>query len=257
MSNSALATYSRISPNRTTPRTAKIDTITPHCVAGNLSIESTLGLSRFITYDPVGGASCNYAIGSDGRIGLGVPEADRSWCSSNKANDMRAITMEIANDGGADTGWHMSDKAIEAFIKLSVDICKRYGFKGVYYDSNKDNPHTNDGFMRITLHCWYAAKAFPGAYFIGQLPSIVTEINKRMGNPIPVAPAEVPPVVPTPPATQTNAGTATTSTPSEWAVDTWEWAKKNKITDGSNPQGAATREMIVAMIKNYHDNVSA
>ena len=34
MSNSPLVTYSRISPNRTSPRNHKIDTITIHCIVG-------------------------------------------------------------------------------------------------------------------------------------------------------------------------------------------------------------------------------
>lgn len=36
--------------------------------------------------------------------------------------------------------------------------------------------------------------------------------------------------------------------PSPWAEESWEWAKKEKITDGSNPKGNATREEVVAMI---------
>lgn len=36
--------------------------------------------------------------------------------------------------------------------------------------------------------------------------------------------------------------------PSNWAKESWEWAKKNGITDGSNPKGTATREEVIAMI---------
>ena len=36
--------------------------------------------------------------------------------------------------------------------------------------------------------------------------------------------------------------------PSSWAKEAWEWAKKNKITDGSNPKDTATREEIITMI---------
>ena len=35
--------------------------------------------------------------------------------------------MELANDGGASTNWHVSDRAIEACINLCVDICRRNG----------------------------------------------------------------------------------------------------------------------------------
>ena len=39
------------------------------------------------------------------------------------------------------------------------------------------------------------------------------------------------------------------STPSKWAEDTWELAKKQGITDGSGPHGLCTREEVVALIE--------
>ena len=42
MSNSSLVSYTKISPNKTSPSNYKIDTITIHCVVGQLSVE-TLG----------------------------------------------------------------------------------------------------------------------------------------------------------------------------------------------------------------------
>ena len=40
MSNSALISYTKLSPNHSGKRTKKIDTITIHCMAGQLSVES-------------------------------------------------------------------------------------------------------------------------------------------------------------------------------------------------------------------------
>ena len=40
MSNSALVSYTKISPNSTNPRNHKIDKITIHHMAGNLSVET-------------------------------------------------------------------------------------------------------------------------------------------------------------------------------------------------------------------------
>ena len=101
--NSPLATYKKISPNKTSPRNRSIDTITIHCMAGNLSVESCGDLFSKSSRQ----ASSNYGIGSDGRIALYVEEKDRSWCSSNKTNDHRAVTIEVANDGGSNTGWQI------------------------------------------------------------------------------------------------------------------------------------------------------
>lgn len=187
---SSLTSFTKLSPNCTKPRTEKISRLTPHCVAGNLTIESILGLSRFVNSDPVNGASCNYAIGSDGRKGLGVEEKNRSWCTSSRTNDMQAITFEIANDGeGPD--WHMSEKAINGWLDLAVDIAKFYNFKQVAYRI-KPNDIANDevedwidtwsppNTMIITLHNWFKNKACPGPYFTRQLPWLTNEINRRL-----------------------------------------------------------------------------
>lgn len=44
--------------------------------------------------------------------------------------------------------------------------------------------------------------------------------------------------------------------PSSWAKDAWEWAIKEGITDGTNPQGAITREQVVTMLHRYHQKVA-
>lgn len=86
MSNSALICYTKLSPNHSGNRTHTIDTISIHCMAGNLSVESCGALFAKSSRQ----ASSNYGIGSDGRIALYVPEAYRSWCTSSRANDQRA-----------------------------------------------------------------------------------------------------------------------------------------------------------------------
>ena len=66
MNNSPLVSYIKISPNKTSPRNHKIDTITIHCVVGQLTAEQIGEL--FIK--PSRGASSNYGIGFDGSIGI-------------------------------------------------------------------------------------------------------------------------------------------------------------------------------------------
>ena len=176
MSNSTLATYTRISPNRTSPRNHKIDTITIHCMAGNLTVERCGEIfakrSRM--------ASSNYGIGSDGRIGLYVEEKDRSWCSSNKANDMRAITIEVANDGGAATGWHVSDAAMTSLIALVTDICRRNGIKQLLWKGDKKLIGQVEK-QNMTVHRWFKNKACPGDYLYGKHAYIAAEVNKHLG----------------------------------------------------------------------------
>ena len=65
MSNSKLVNYTRISPNRTSPRKNIIKKITIHHMAGNLTVESC----GEVFASSAAQASSNYGIGTDGRIG--------------------------------------------------------------------------------------------------------------------------------------------------------------------------------------------
>lgn len=177
MSNSNLVSYTRISPNKNHPRNHKIDTITIHCMAGNLSVETCGNL--FASKNKL--ASSNYGIGSDGRIALYVDENDRSWCSANSANDNRAITIEVANDGGADTGWHVSDDAMDSLIKLCADICKRNGIKQLLWKADKNLIGKVEQ-QNMTVHRWFANKSCPGNYLYNKHGYIASEVNKLLGN---------------------------------------------------------------------------
>lgn len=173
MSNSPLVSYTKISPNKTTPRNHKIDTITIHCVVGQLSVE-TLG-SIFAKKSKK--ASCNYGIGADGRIGMYVQEKDRSWCSSNAANDHRAITIECASD--TKHPYAINDKVYASLIKLCTDICKRNGIKELKWKGDKrliGNPSKQN----ITVHRWFANKSCPGDYIYNRLGNIAKAVNTNL-----------------------------------------------------------------------------
>ena len=45
------------------------------------------------------------------------------------------------------------------------------------------------------------------------------------------------------------------NTPSSWAKEAWEWAKKEGITDGTRPKDTMTREEMVTMLHRYHKKV--
>lgn len=174
MSNSSLVDFTKISPNKNAPRNHKIDTITIHCVAGQASVES-LG-SRFAQSSVA--ASSNYGIGSDGRIGMYVEEKDRSWCSSNAANDNRAITIECASD--ATHPYAINDKVYKALIDLCTDICKRNGIKELKWKGDKSLIGQPDK-QNMTVHRWFANKACPGDYIYNRLGQIAVEVNNRLG----------------------------------------------------------------------------
>lgn len=176
MSNSPLVSYTKISPNKTSPRNKKIDTITIHCVVGQCSVE-TLGNIFAPTSRQ---ASSNYGVGVDGRIGMYVEEKDRSWCSSNAANDHRAITIEVASD--TTEPYAVNDKAFAALIDLVTDICQRNGIKKLVWSTNKEDRVNHKNGCNMTVHRDYANKSCPGTYLYERHGQIADEVNKRLGS---------------------------------------------------------------------------
>lgn len=175
MSNSSLVSYTRISPNKNSPRNHAIDTITIHCYVGQASVESAgEWFSRSSTQ-----ASCNYMIGSDGRIGLIVDERDRSWCSSNAANDHRAVTIECASD--STHPYAINSKVYVSLINLVEDICRRNGIPELRWKGDKTLIGQIDK-QNMTVHRWFKNKACPGNYIYSRLGQIAAEVNARLGS---------------------------------------------------------------------------
>lgn len=175
MSNSKLISCTMISPNKNSPRNHKIDTITIHCVVGQCSAERIGEIFKPTSRQ----ASSNYGIGYDGRIGMYVEEKDRSWCSSNAANDNRAITIEVASD--TTHPYAVNAKAYAALLDLVTDICRRNGIKKLVWSTNKNERVNHLNGCNMTVHRDYANKSCPGDYLYERHGAIAAEVNKRLG----------------------------------------------------------------------------
>lgn len=186
---SPLSKVTIISPNKS-KRTHRIDTITIHCMACNGSIA---GIGRAFA-NPKKKASSNYGIDSNGLIGCYVPEEYRSWCSSSTSNDDRAITVEVANDGGA-PDWHVSPAAISALCDLLTDVCRRNNIKALKWRADKSLIGQVE-LQNMTVHRWFKNKACPGDYLYNLHGSIAAVVNQRLGVdtviPIPAPDPKVP-----------------------------------------------------------------
>ena len=145
------------------PRNSPIDRITIHHMAGNSKAVNAA------QYHKNGNTvSANYYIGSDGSIVSGVSENRRSWCSSSPANDHRAITIEVANNGGAPI-WPISDQAYNSLINLCVDICLRYNFSLNW---------TGDANGSLTTHDMFKETEYPGPHLKNNMDNIAKHVNK-------------------------------------------------------------------------------
>ncbi len=173
MNNSSLITYTKLSANCTKPRNHAIDTITIHCFVGQVTAKSGCDAFKRIT-----AASCNYVVGHDGSIGLCVEEANRSWCTSSKSNDHRAVTIEVASD--TKHPYAVTDKAYEALINLVADICKRNKIKKLVWSEDKNDRINHLNGCNMTVHRDFANKACPGEYLYSRHGDIATKVNKLL-----------------------------------------------------------------------------
>jgi hypothetical protein len=223
-------TYTKYSPNHSGLRTHAIDRITPHCVVGQLSVESLGGIFA----NEERWASSNYGIGADGRVALYVDEANRSWCSSDARNDQRAVTIECASD--TEDPYAMNTAVWDALVRLCADICARNGKNRLIWIPDREialNYDLEPDEMLLTVHRWFAAKSCPGDWLfnrLGELANAVTKILNPSGTGVP----------------------GDGDTPHEWAADAVEWAVSRGILRGRGNTLAlndpVTREEMCVML---------
>lgn len=181
-SNSKLIADYKISPNKNNPndpntphRNHKIDTITIHCSAGVTQVYAIANLySKSATE-----ASVNYAIGSDGKILMILEEKDRSWASSNSANDNRAVTIEVASE--VNSPYAVTDEAYKALIKLVTDICQRNNIEKLVWSEDSATRIKHLDGANMTVHRDFANKACPGDYLYSRMGDIASQVNKNLG----------------------------------------------------------------------------
>lgn len=177
MSNSPLVSYTKLSPNNSGTRTHAIDRITPHCIVGQMSVEDAG------TWFAQTGAqcSCNYMIGKDGRVALIVPESQRSWCSSSRENDQRAVTIECASDKTAP--YAFNSVVYARLIELCTDICRRNGKKKLLWLADKEKtlaytPAADE--MILTVHRWFANKSCPGDWMYERMGDLAEKVTENL-----------------------------------------------------------------------------
>lgn len=160
MSNSTLVDYTRLSPNYSAGR-VNITKIAVHYVAGPCTIY-TVG---DIFANPNREASSNYCVDLEGRVGLYVSEHNRSWCTSSRWADERAITIEVSNyaDGSVSAaGW-------SKLVELMVDICRRNGISDFRYTGTRDG--------QLLAHRWFANTDCPGDWLYQRFPQLAETVN--------------------------------------------------------------------------------
>lgn len=163
--------------------------IIPHHMAG---IMSGAGCANYFVNNGLEN-SANYCIGNGGDISCNVAEEYGPWTSSFSKADKYAITIEVSNSSNTSSDWPVSDTAIDALVRLMVDLIKRYpslGGKAVFDPADEKivvaaraayaDIHCNGN---ILLHNWTdpGRKICPGPYMTRNMSDICKEVNKRLG----------------------------------------------------------------------------
>ncbi len=169
MSNSSLVDFRDYSPNHSGLRNEKISKIAIHHTAGVLTAAGIGSVFKSRGRQ----ASCNYGVGSDGKIVLVVDECNRAWTTSSAWCDNRAVTIETSNCqyGG---NWPVSDFVLNRLIDLVTDICRRNNIYPCTYTGGTDGV--------LQKHEWYAQTTCPGPYLGSKFSYIAQEVNKRLKN---------------------------------------------------------------------------
>lgn len=158
------------SPHHRGYRISQIDRITIHCTVGQCTAEA---LGCWFQLAEI--HSANYGVDRDGRILCAVDEDRISICSSSYANDMRAVTIEVASDNTSP--YKVNEAAMQSLIRLVVDICRRNGrsrvvwipdkFRALSYDQTEDE-------MLLTVHRWFTNTLCPGEFLMEHMDDIST-----------------------------------------------------------------------------------
>lgn len=167
MSNSSLVDFRDYSPNHSGTRKQPITKIAIHHTAGVLTAARIGNVFKSRNRQ----ASCNYGVGSDGKIVLVVDECNRAWTTSSAWCDNRAVTIETSNCqyGG---NWPVSDFVLNRLIDLVTDICRRNNIYPCTYTGGTDGV--------LQKHEWYAQTTCPGPYLGSKFSYIASEVNKRL-----------------------------------------------------------------------------
>lgn len=174
---------------------------------------------------PDGQQKCVHAfIGklADGSIATyqTLPWNHRGWHAGGAANNTH-IGFEICEDSLTDRNYF--NAVYREAVELCAYLCQQFGL------TEKDIIcHAEGARMGIASNHGDVLHWFPkhGKTMDDFRADVKKELEKLKGG-----------------ATVTDK-----NTPSSWAKEAWEWAKKEGVTDGTNPQGPVTREQAITMI---------
>jgi len=157
--------------------------------------------------------SFHYAV-DDKEIVQGIPENRNAWHAGDGANgqgNRKGLSIEICYSKSGGQRFIEAEKLAAKFIAFKL---KEKG-----WDINRVKKHQDFS----GKYCPHRTLDMGWQRF---LEMVQNELDKLKG----------------------GTTVAEKNVPSSWAKEAWDWAIKEGITDGTNPQGVITREQVVTMI---------
>lgn len=133
-----------------------------------------------------------YLIQNDGDA-YGIVHPDRRPFSTAGRPDSEAVSFEVDNEGGAATGWAISDAAIEKLCQIIAYHYLQSPKKGKGIARNIPGKAQPEFF--VAWHSQYVATACPGPDMIAKLDRIIARAVELAGGGNVPTPAPQPPVV--------------------------------------------------------------
>lgn len=165
--NSRMTEYISLSPHGEFPRKDRITKITIHHMGGDLTLEQVGNAYRRKNRK----ISSNYAIDSNGRVGLYVEEKNRSYAKDSNENDEQAVTIEVAGERDGDSA--ISRKAFKALTELCADICYRNEITELTFTGNEEGTLTYHYMFNDETGC-------PGKYLKSNTDRLVKTVNRQL-----------------------------------------------------------------------------
>lgn len=231
----------RPSPNMTKGRNGW----TPDIIVCHITDGAFDGAVSWVT-NPSSQVSYHYLVARDGRIVNAVDIRNTAWANgTNNSTDGRGnmhsrlatvrerkvnanlYTVSVGFEGRhVETGGSLTQIQLDAGVWLINQI--RKNIRATFGTENLIPANRNHivGHVDITPR-W--RPNCPGASF--PFDEIIMRLGREGTAAVPALPIS--------------------NTPSRWASNAWEWAIQAGITDGTNPQGTATREQMIQLLYNF------
>jgi N-acetylmuramoyl-L-alanine amidase len=168
--------------------------------------------------------SFHYAV-DDKEIVQGIPENRNAWHAGDGASgkgNRKGISIEICYSKSGGKRFEEAEKLTARFI----------AHKLVEYNWTLDKVKKHQDFSG--KYCPHRTLDLGWQRFLNMIQAELGMLKggKEVNNPI-----------------------KNPDTPSDWAKEAWEWAKREGITDGKRPKDTMTREEMVTMLYRYYKKV--